>query len=100
MLRTLLKQQLTLHGTPVIYVKDGNYNDNRELYLVNVNHPQSRAELDGEYERATLEKIFYLWGRPVHLETDEIVEDEGRGNPKLGRVVDTYDGNGHTSRKL
>ena len=99
-LRTLLKQQLTLHGTPVIYVKDGNYNDNRELYLVNVNHPNSRNELDGEYERATLEKIFYLWGRPVHLETDEIGEDEGRENPKVGRVVDTYDGDGHTSRKL
>ena len=99
-LRTLLKQQLTLHGAPVIYVEDGNYNDNRELYLVHVRHPHSQYELDGIYERAALEKIFYLWGRPVHLETDEVVESEGRGNAKVGRVVDTYDGDNHTSKKL
>ena len=35
-IRTLLKQQLTLHGAPVIFIKDGNYNDNRELYMVHV----------------------------------------------------------------
>jgi stage V sporulation protein R len=72
-LRTLLKQQLTLHWAPVIYVKGGNCNDNRELYLVHVRRPNGHQELDGEYSRATLEKIFRLWGRPVHLETDELV---------------------------
>ncbi len=99
-LRTLLKQQLTLHGAPVIYVKDGNYNDNRELYLVHVRHPNGHQELDGEYSRATLEKIFRLWGRPVHLETDELVPSD-RGEPaKVGRVLDSYDGDAHTTTTL
>ena len=40
-IRSLLKQQLTLNGAPVIYIKDGNYNDNRELYMVQVRHPNS-----------------------------------------------------------
>ena len=33
-LRAILKRHLTLYGSPIIYVKDGNFNDNRELYLV------------------------------------------------------------------
>ena len=99
-LRTLLKQQLTLHGAPVIYVKDGNYKDNRELYLVHVSHPHAHQELDGEYERATLENIFRLWGRTVHLETDEVVEGEPGEPPKVNRVLDSYDGENHTSNPL
>ena len=59
-MRTLLKQQLTLYGAPIMFVKDGNYDDNRELYLVHERHPNSRFELDGAYERATLEKVFFL----------------------------------------
>ena len=41
-----------------------------------------------------MEKIFYLWGRPVHLETDEITDGQ------VTRVVDTYDGAEHITRKL
>ncbi len=99
-IRTLLNQQLTLHGAPVIYIKDGNYNDNRELYMVHVRHPNSQQELDGNYERAALEKVCHLWGRPVHLETDEITQDDGGGQPVVVRVVDSYDGETHTSRTL
>ena len=99
-LRTLLKQQLTLHGAPVIYVKDGNYKDNRELYLVHVRHPHSHQELDGEYERATLEKVFRLWGRTVHLETDEVIGGERGEAGNVNRVVDSYDGENHTSAPL
>ena len=99
-IRSLLKQQLTLHGAPAIYIKDGNYNDNRELYMVHMRHPNAQQELDGDYERATLEKVFRLWGRPVHLETDEITKDASGQQSDLIRVVDTYDGESHTSRTL
>ncbi len=99
-IRSLLKQQLTLHGAPAIYIKDGNYNDNRELYMVHMRHPNAQQELDGDYERATLEKVFRLWGRPVHLETDEITKDASGQQSDLIRVVDTYDGENHTSRTL
>ena len=81
-------------------MKDGNYNDSRELYLVHVRDPQFPLELDPQYEQGTLEKIFHLWGRSVHLETDDITEEKEGGSNKVGRVLDTYDGKSHTSRKL
>ena len=99
-LRSMLKRSLTLYGTPVMYVKDGNYNNNRELYLVHVRDPYSPFELDDRYEQATLEKIVYLWGRPVHLETDEITQNAEGGDARAERVVDTYDGTEHKSKKL
>ena len=99
-LRANLKRHLTLYGTPIIFVKDGNYNDNRELYLVHVRDPQFPLELDPQYEQGTLEKIFNLWGRSVHLETDDLTEDKEAGSNRVGRVLDTYDGKNHTSRKL
>ncbi len=99
-IRTMLKQQLTLHGAPIIYIEDGNYNDNRELYLVHVRHPNSQQELDGSYERAALEKVFQLWGRTVHLETDELSFEVSGQPPHVDRVVDSYDGETHSSRTL
>ena len=61
-IHALLKQQLPLQGAPVIYIKDGNYNDNRELYMVHVRHPNAQQELAGDYQRGALEKVFRLWG--------------------------------------
>lgn len=99
-LRAMLKRQLTLYGTPVLYVKDGNYNNNRELYLVHVRDPYSPFELDARYEQATLEKIYNLWGRPVHLETDDMTEATDGGSTRVVRVLDTYDGTEHKSVKI
>jgi len=99
-IHALLKQQLPLQGAPVIYIKDGNYNDNRELYMVHVRHPNAQQELAGDYQRGALEKVFRLWGRPVHLETDEITRDQGGEQLNVVRVVDSYDGENNTSRTL
>ena len=63
-------------------------------------NPNSQQELDWNYERATLEKVFRLWGRPVHLETDEITVDERSQQSGAVRVVDSYDGETHTSQTL
>ncbi|MFY9457929.1 MAG: SpoVR family protein [Candidatus Spechtbacterales bacterium] len=96
-IRTILKRSMTLYGTPIIYVKDGNYKDNRELYLVHVTDSKTFSELNPRYERGALEKIHFLWGRPVHIETIEIIEGEP---PSVRRILDTYDGKQHKSKAI
>lgn len=80
--RDQLVSNMTNFGFPYIVVEDGDYDDNRELYL---KHRYEGSELDENYARKTLEHIFTLWGRPVHLET--VIEDETR--------VFHYDGEDH-----
>lgn len=64
--RNQLVANMTNFGFPYIVVADGDYNDNRELYL---KHQYEGSELDTQYARKTLEHIHTLWGRPIHLET-------------------------------
>ncbi|HMF55627.1 MAG TPA: SpoVR family protein [Pyrinomonadaceae bacterium] len=80
--RDQLVSNMTNFGFPYIEVADGDYNGNRELYL---KHSYETAELDQRYARKTLEHVYSLWGRPVHLET--VVDDE--------KVVMHYDGEDH-----
>src|ERR687890_193618 len=80
--RDQLVANMTNFGFPYIEVADGDYNNNRELYL---RHAYEGAELDGRYARKALEHVYTLWGRPVHLET--VVDDE--------RVRLHYDGQEH-----
>ncbi len=80
--RDQLVSNMTNFGFPYIEVADGDYNNNRELYL---RHAYEGAELDGRYARKALEHVYTLWGRPVHLET--VVDDE--------RVRLHYDGQEH-----
>jgi len=80
--RDQLVANMTNFGFPYIEVADGDYNGNRELYL---RHAHEGAELDTRYARKTLEHVYTLWGRPVHLET--VVDDE--------RVVMHYNGEEH-----
>jgi stage V sporulation protein R len=80
--RDQLVANMTNFGFPFIVVADGDYNGNRELYL---KHQYEGSELDTNYARKTLEYVFTLWGRPVHLET---VSD---GEPLVMR----YDGENH-----
>jgi stage V sporulation protein R len=69
-----VKQQLlfglTNMGRPLIYVRDGNYKNRGELFL---EHRYNGPELKLDHARATLENLFRLWKRPVHLET--VLED-------------------------
>ncbi|SFI83229.1 SpoVR family protein [Thermoflavimicrobium dichotomicum] len=53
-------------GHPVIFVKDGDYLQNGELYLI---HQFEGVELDIKYLEKTLPHVYALWGRNVHLET-------------------------------
>jgi stage V sporulation protein R len=58
-------------GFPYIYVEDGNYLDNGELYL---KHAFESNELDLKYIERTLPYVVQLWGKPVHLQTT--IEDK------------------------
>ena len=82
-----VKQQLlfslTNMGRPLIYVRDGNYKNRGELFL---EHRYNGPELKLDYARATLENVFQLWKRPVHIET--VLDDE--------ITVLSFDGTEHT----
>jgi len=53
-------------GSPYLVVDNGDFRGNRELCLVHVFEGQ---ELDMNYAEKTLQHVYLLWGRPVHLET-------------------------------
>jgi stage V sporulation protein R len=53
-------------GSPYLVVENGDYRGNRELYIVHVFEGQ---ELDLNYAEKTLQYVYLIWGRPVHLET-------------------------------
>lgn len=74
-------------GNPTILVESGDYRHNGELYLRHVHDGQ---DLDETYAEKTLEHVYELWGRPVHIETK--VEDEG--------TVLSYDGDKHDRETL
>jgi stage V sporulation protein R len=65
-IRQLLVTYLSAFDIPLIVVEDGDYKGKRELYL---KHAYEGIELDLEYREKTMDQIFYLWDRPVHLET-------------------------------
>jgi stage V sporulation protein R len=64
--KQILIRSLMNAGVPRVEVVDGNYGGRLELYL---RHLYEGLPLDEEYCRHTLEHIYYLWQRPVHLET-------------------------------
>lgn len=80
--RDQLVANMTNFGFPYIEVTDGDYEGNRELYLT---HRYEGVEMDMKYARKTLEYVYKLWGREVHLET--VVDEEP--------LVMHYDGNEH-----
>jgi stage V sporulation protein R len=76
---------LTNFGQPVILVADANFENRGELLL---DHRHEGTDLRLDYARDTLENIFKLWTRPVHLRT--VVE----GKEKLLG----FDGENHLER--
>jgi stage V sporulation protein R len=80
--RDQLALNMTNFGFPYIEVVDGDYDGNSELYLM---HRYEGVELDMKYARKTLEYVYKIWGRDVHLETQ--VDEEP--------VIMHYDGHEH-----
>jgi stage V sporulation protein R len=81
-IKGLLVSYLSTFDTPLIFVEDGDYHGKRELYM---RHAYEGIELDQEYREKTMEQIFHLWARPVHLES--VVGGE--------KMVFTFDGTTH-----
>jgi stage V sporulation protein R len=78
---------LTNMGHPHITVVDGNHENRGELYL---KHRHDGVDLRIDYAQATLERIFGVWSRPVHIQT--IVGD----TPTLF----SYDGSEHKNQEI
>ncbi|MGO0121928.1 SpoVR family protein [Desulfothermobacter acidiphilus] len=61
-----LLQRLIYCGSPYIRVKDGDYRGKGELYL---QHIFDGRELDLSHLERALSHVYFIWRRPVHLET-------------------------------
>ena len=79
--------QLTNFGQPFIYVENGNYKNRGELYL---RHRHEGVDLKLNYAYDTLQNLYRIWTRPVHLET--AVNGQGQ--------IVTYDGTQFTEKKM
>jgi len=82
-IKNLLVSHLSTFDIPLIMVEDGDYKGKREIYL---KHAYEGIELDQGYREKTMEHIFYLWDRPVHLES--VVDGK--------TVIFTFDGSSHS----
>ncbi len=78
---------MTNFGSPYLVVENGDYRGNRELYIMHLFEGQ---ELDMTYAEKTLQYVYTLWGRPVHLETLY----EGK------KILLSYDGERNTKSSL
>ena len=75
---------MTNFGYPYITIEDADFNRNSELLL---KHHFERYELDVKYAQKTLEYVYAIWSRPVHLDT--VFEERP--------VRMSYDGEDHDS---
>ncbi|WP_200530798.1 SpoVR family protein [Halorubrum sp. LN27] len=105
--RKKLLLRFTNFGKPTIVVLDGNFRNRGELLL---GHRYNGISLDEESAKATLERVFELWGRPVNLATIRVeYSDEAirrakrRGTEPEGEEVGVrlqYDGGEVTEHDL
>ncbi|MGA1869303.1 MAG: SpoVR family protein [bacterium] len=90
-IKELITRSLSHFGIPKIMVEDGDFGGRTELYL---KHYYDGMPLDQEYVRRTMEHIYYLWNRPIHLET--IKKEMNKDQRKLL----TYNGSAHLEVNL
>lgn len=85
--RDTVVANMTNFGHPYLVVDNGDYRGNREL---SIKHLYEGQELDVGYAEKTLQHVYTLWGRPVHLET--VYENK--------RILLTYDGERNSKTTL
>lgn len=78
---------MTNFGYPYLVIENGDYRGNRELYI---RHLYEGQELDLPYAEKTLQHVYTLWGRPIHLETTYDNK----------RILLTYDGERNSKSTL
>ncbi len=62
---------LTNFGQPIVVVQDANFGNRGELLL---RHEHEGIDLKLDWALETLENVYRVWSRPVHLET--VVEED------------------------
>lgn len=77
--RDTLVRSLDHFGLPVVTIDDADYHQSRELLL---RHHYDGTELDLRYAEKTLQHLYTIWRRPIHLDTK--IDDQA--------VRLTYDG--------
>ncbi len=95
-IRAQLKELHADGGQPRILVQDGNFRNQGQLYL---KHVFQESPLDYEYLQKTLEHIYFLWGRDVHLETKDVFRSHS-GHASTRQVLHHFDGISHTKTDL
>ena len=85
--RDTIVTNMTNFGHPYLVVDNGDYRGNRELYIKHLHEGQ---DLDLSYAEKTLQHVYTLWGRPVHLETTYDNK----------RILLTYDGERNSKSTL
>ncbi len=88
-IKEFLLRALEHSGVPEIAVIDSDYAGRQELYL---RHTFNDINLDEEYRKRTMEHIFFLWGRPLHLETIFVVDENSLQSSR--KVLHSYNGRG------
>jgi stage V sporulation protein R len=78
---------MTNFGQPIVVVQDANYGNRGELLL---HHRHEGVDLHLGWARETLENLYTVWNRPVHLET--VVDEE--------RKRLSFDGKKRTEKRL
>lgn len=86
-IRRKLLLRFTNFGKPTVVVLDGNFRNRGELLL---GHRYNGVALDEASAKATVERVFELWGRPVNLATIrvEYSEEAIRRAKRRGREPD------------
>lgn len=96
-IRMLLLHMFSNYGTPIIRVEDGDSHGNGELVLSHrfKGFPVSMApylELNPpEWREETMKKMYFLWGKPVHIDTFDYFGPEDEGE-RVVLVRYSYDG--------
>jgi stage V sporulation protein R len=72
MIRKTLIDNVGMGAVPVIKIEDADFGRDRTLYL---KHYHDGRDLELDFAEKTLEHLFFLWGRPIVLET--IMNDRG-----------------------
>ena len=87
-----LLTQLTNLGQPIIVVENAKYQQKDELLL---RHQFEGVELDEAYTKPTLENLYRIWKRPVHISTFKKDKQQ-----KIYAVLISYQGQGFEEKKL
>ncbi|MES3036608.1 MAG: SpoVR family protein, partial [Bdellovibrionota bacterium] len=78
---------MTNFGQPIIHIENANFDNRGELHL---HHLHEGIDMQPDYMTATMQNMFKIWGRAIHLTT--VMENEP--------MIFTFNGKDFTSNKL